>query len=103
LGECLGEAYQVADDIRDVMGQADLLGKPVGQDAQHARPNAIANLGLSGAIEHFESLIQAAADSIPEGPAAQAMRDLVWQESERLVPRVACNAYRQAATQTVGV
>ena len=102
LGDCLGEAYQVADDIRDVMGQADLLGKPVGQDAQHARPNAIANLGLSGAIEHFESLIQAAADSIPEGPAAQAMRDLVWQESERLVPRVACNAYRQAATQTVG-
>ena len=57
------------------------------------------NLGLSGAIEHFESLIQAAADSIPEGPAAQAMRDLVWQESERLVPRAACNAYRQAATQ----
>jgi geranylgeranyl diphosphate synthase, type II len=98
LGDCLGEAYQVADDIRDVMGQADLLGKPVGQDAQHARPNAIANLGLSGAIEHFESLIQAAADSIPEGPAAQAMRDLVWQESECLVPRTACNAYRQAAT-----
>jgi geranylgeranyl diphosphate synthase type II len=103
LGDCLGEAYQVADDIRDVMGQADMLGKPVGQDAQHARPNAIANLGLSGAIEHFESLIQAAADSIPEGLAAQAMRDLVWQESERLVPRAACNAYRQASipsTQT---
>ena len=49
LGERLGEAYQIADDIRDVMGQADLLGKPVGQDAQHARPNAIANLGLGGA------------------------------------------------------
>ena len=101
LGDCLGEAYQVADDIRDVMGQADLLGKPVGQDAQHMRPNAIANLGLSGAIGHFESLIQAAADAIPEGPSAQAMRELVWQESERLVPRAACNAYRQAAAQTV--
>ncbi len=94
LGDCLGEAYQVADDIRDVMGQADLLGKPVGQDAQHDRPNAIANLGLSGAIAHFESLIQAASDSIPEGPNAKSMRGLVMQESERLVPRAACNAYR---------
>jgi geranylgeranyl diphosphate synthase type II len=94
LGDCLGEAYQVADDVRDVMGQADLLGKPVGQDAQHDRPNAIANLGLSGAISHFESLIQAASDSIPEGPNAEAMRALVMQESERLVPRAACNAYR---------
>jgi geranylgeranyl diphosphate synthase type II len=101
LGDCLGEAYQVADDIRDVMGQADLLGKPVGQDAQHDRPNAIANLGLSGAITHFESLIQAASDSIPEGPNAQSMRDLVMQQSERLVPRAACMAYRAGANQGV--
>jgi geranylgeranyl diphosphate synthase type II len=97
LGDCLGEAYQVADDIRDVMGQAELLGKPVGQDAQHARPNAISDLGLGGAIVHFESLIQAAADSIPEGPSAAAMRALVWQESERLVPRAACSQYREQA------
>jgi len=98
LGDCLGEAYQVADDIRDVMGQADLLGKPVGQDAQHDRPNAIANLGLSGAIAHFESLIHAASDSIPEGPNAKSMRELVMQQSERLVPRAACNAYRAGAS-----
>ena len=102
LGDCLGEAYQVADDIRDVMGQAELLGKPTGQDAQHARPNAIADLGLGGAITHFESLIQAAADSIPEGASAPAMRELVWQESERLVPRAACRQYQAAAAlQTV--
>jgi geranylgeranyl diphosphate synthase type II len=96
LGECLGEAYQVADDIRDVMGQADLLGKPVGQDAQRARPNAIANLGLGGAVAHFESLIQAAVDAVPDCASAQEMRQLVLQESERLVPRAACNEYRNA-------
>ena len=94
LGERLGEAYQIADDIRDVMGNANLLGKPVGQDVQHARPNAIANLGLGGAIGYFESLIQAAADSVPACTSRQAMCELVWQESERLVPRAACNEYR---------
>jgi geranylgeranyl diphosphate synthase type II len=34
----LGEAYQVADDIRDVMGHAQALGKPVGQDACTVAP-----------------------------------------------------------------
>ena len=28
-----GEAYQVADDLRDVLCDADELGKPIGQDA----------------------------------------------------------------------
>ena len=42
LGEKLGEAYQVADDLRDVLCDADELGKPIGQDAARDRPNAAA-------------------------------------------------------------
>ena len=96
LGECLGEAYQVADDIRDVIGQAEALGKPVGQDLQHSRPSAATDLGLGGAIAHFESLVQATVDAVPECAAASALRQLVRQESERLVPRDACEKYRQS-------
>jgi geranylgeranyl diphosphate synthase type II len=96
LGECLGEAYQVADDIRDVIGQAKALGKPVGQDLQHSRPSAATDLGLGGAIAHFESLVQATVDAVPECAAASALRQLVRQESERLVPREACEKYRQS-------
>jgi geranylgeranyl diphosphate synthase type II len=87
LGEALGEAYQVADDIRDVMGDAQHLGKPVGQDAQHGRPSATAVLGLSGAIAYFEQLIHRAVASIPAGPGQSALQKMVAQESERLVPR----------------
>lgn len=87
LGEALGEAYQVADDIHDVMGDAQQLGKPVGQDAQHGRPSATAALGLTGAIDYFERLIQRAVSSIPAGPGQMAMQNLVTQEAERLVPR----------------
>ncbi len=91
LGECLGEAYQVADDIRDVMLQADQLGKPAGQDAHHHRPSAAADLGLLGAMAYFRRLMQAAIDSVPECPARSAMRHLVLQESERLIPQSACD------------
>ena len=46
LGEKLGEAYQVADDLRDVLCDADELGKPIGQDAARRRPNAATQLGI---------------------------------------------------------
>jgi geranylgeranyl diphosphate synthase, type II len=91
LGECLGEAYQVADDIRDVLMQADELGKPAGQDAQHGRPSAAANLGLVGAIDHFHGLMQAAIDSVPECVSRRAMRQLVLHESRRLIPQSTCD------------
>ena len=92
LGEALGEAYQVADDIRDVMGQAETLGKPVGQDVQHGRPSAAADLGLAGALSYFQKLMDAAVNSVPACANRQAMQQLVRLESERLVPQ---SAYEQ--------
>ena len=89
LGDCLGEAYQVADDIRDVMGDAAQLGKPVGQDQHHGRPSAAADLGLVGALDYFRDLMQQAVDSVPACTARDAMRTLVLHESERLVPQAA--------------
>ncbi len=95
LGDCLGEAYQVADDIRDVMGDAEQLGKPVGQDAQHGRPSAAAELGLIGALHRFRQLMQEAVNAVPECTSRKAMRHLVLRESERLVPQVACDRVMQ--------
>ena len=94
LGEWLGEAYQVADDIRDVMADPSLIGKPVGQDVALGRPSAAIDLGLGGAIAYFEKLVQSAIDSVPECASREAMRQLVRLESERLVPREACDKFR---------
>lgn len=98
LGDWLGEAYQVADDIRDVLADPHLLGKPVGQDMALGRPSAAIDLGLGGAIAHFEKLIDAAADSVPQCATREAMRQLVRHESERLVPRSACDQFRTAGS-----
>jgi geranylgeranyl diphosphate synthase type II len=42
LGSRIGEAFQVADDLRDALYSEAELGKPAGQDDLHGRPNAVA-------------------------------------------------------------
>jgi geranylgeranyl diphosphate synthase type II len=86
FGEALGEAYQVADDIRDAAGSADWLGKPVGRDSKLGRPSVVAELGLQGALGHFDGLIERAAGAIPSGKGAQPLRHLLYGEAERLLP-----------------
>jgi len=86
LGDCLGEAYQVADDIRDVASDPETLGKPVGQDAALGRPSSAAELGLSGAIQLFDQLIAYASASIPSCRGSAQLRTLLRMESRRLVP-----------------
>jgi geranylgeranyl diphosphate synthase type II len=86
LGECLGEAYQVADDIRDVASDPETLGKPVGQDAALGRPSSAAELGLNGAIQLFDQLISYASASIPSCRGSAQLRTLIRMESKRLVP-----------------
>ncbi len=86
MGAWLGEAYQIADDIRDVVADPALLGKPVGRDAALGRPSAAIELGLEGAIAHFHRVIENVITAVPQCPGAEAMRMLVRGESERLVP-----------------
>jgi len=95
LGAFLGEAYQVADDIRDVLGDASNLGKPAGQDVANARPSSAQALGLDGAIRYFDSLIEKAGQSIPDCTCRDMLAQLVLLESERLVPKSMCQSYRK--------
>lgn len=86
FGACLGEAYQVADDVRDVAADPQLLGKPIGRDVALGRPSSASEQGLDGAIRHFERLVARATEAIPPCRGAASLRALVRSESERLVP-----------------
>ncbi|MEA3638490.1 MAG: polyprenyl synthetase family protein [Lamprobacter sp.] len=86
LGAMLGEAYQVADDLRDVAGDAEALGKPVGQDAAHGRPSAVAELGVDGALGRLVTLVVEAVESIPSCPGDEKLQALVIGEMQRLLP-----------------
>ena len=87
LGEKLGEAYQVADDLRDVLCDADELGKPIGQDAVRLRPNAAAQLGVGGAKARLEELVRAAVESIPDCPGATELRTLIKAQTALFFPK----------------
>ena len=98
FGQWLGEAYQVADDIRDVACDPALLGKPAGQDVTFCRPSAATDLGLQGAMAHFNSLLRRATAALPDCAGAGALRALVRAEAERLLPHtVTAEIARQAA------
>ncbi len=87
LGDRLGEAYQVADDLRDAVEDEASLGKPVGRDAALGRPSAVATFGLGGAVSRLRALSEAAVAAIPPCPGQAALRALMLQEAQRLVPR----------------
>ncbi len=86
FGERLGEAYQVADDIRDAACGEAQIGKPCGRDRSLGRPSAVHEMGLPGALAHFEQLVDHAGRSVPVGPGAKALRALLHAEAERLLP-----------------
>lgn len=65
VGSRLGEAYQVADDILDLVGSAATLGKPVGQDARNGRPSAVRELGYERACARLQTLCDSMFTCVP--------------------------------------
>jgi geranylgeranyl diphosphate synthase type II len=70
----LGVLFQIVDDILDVTGTDDALGKPQGSDERHGKRTYVTEFGLEGARTLAErshrqaraSLAQAAPDGAPE-------------------------------------
>ncbi|MFP4184007.1 MAG: polyprenyl synthetase family protein [Halorhodospira sp.] len=87
VGERLGEAYQVADDLRDAVGAEEELGKPTGQDSGQGLANAVSEHGLEGAKERLDRLVEEAVAAVPECAGAEQLRAGIFQEMERVLPK----------------
>ena len=86
VGTHFGLAYQLADDVADRCADAGSLGKPVGQDDAHRRPNAVAALGFDGAIAELAHTLRSAIDSVPPSPNSFDLTPWVVKAVHRLLP-----------------
>ena len=64
FGFCVGLAFQIDDDLLDVEGDAALLGKQTGMDAQRGKMTWPALVGVEGARERSARLWDEAEESI---------------------------------------
>jgi geranylgeranyl diphosphate synthase type II len=69
----LGVLFQIVDDILDVTGTDDALGKPSGSDERHGKRTYVSEYGLDGArdlaAESYARAREALADAAPSGAA----------------------------------
>lgn len=73
----LGLAFQIADDLLDVSGDAGRLGKRVGKDRAAGKATFVSLLGETAARARAHALSDAACDALaPFGPDADALRAL---------------------------
>lgn len=80
----LGLAFQVQDDILDVTGNTEALGKPQGSDTASEKSTYVRLLGLEGAQQRLQNLHDKALQSLSDIPYNT---DILKQFSDLLLKR----------------
>ncbi len=64
FAKCMGLAFQIRDDILDIEGQTDVIGKPQGSDIARSKPTYPSLLGMENAKRAAAELHQEAKRSL---------------------------------------
>lgn len=85
-GRCLGLAFQVVDDVLDVVSDTATLGKTAGKDADNNKPTFVSLMGLDCAKAYAQDLLGQAQRALtqsrlPHVQALHALADLVGERT----------------------
>jgi len=84
FGRDLGKAFQIADDILDVLSTSEALGKTVGKDAQAGKQTYPACVGIDASRAAAHAAVAAAVAWLePFGEAADDLRELAAYVADR--------------------
>lgn len=84
FGRALGLAFQIRDDILDIEGTTEVIGKPQGSDQAQNKPTYPALLGLTEAHARANRLRHEAIDALREfDERADLLRDLAHYAIDR--------------------
>jgi geranylgeranyl diphosphate synthase type II len=82
-GECVGLAFQIVDDVLDVTGTAEEIGKTPGKDAVAQKATYPRLFGLDASWQKAEALIGDALDALRSLPRSERLADLARLVLER--------------------
>jgi farnesyl diphosphate synthase len=83
-GSLLGEAFQIADDLLDVEGDPETVGKAIGKDAAAHKATFIAILGIDQARKRLAELVAGAEAALaPFGAEADVLKSAAHFVAER--------------------
>ena len=83
-GRALGEAFQIADDLLDVEGDAATVGKPTGKDAAAGKATFVGVLGVARARARLAALVADAEKALePFGAQASLLKAAAHFVAER--------------------
>ena len=72
----VGLAFQIRDDILDVIGNKEDMGKTLGKDRNSNKTTFVDILGVESAQKRVRDLSERAKSVLPEGERGQFLRDL---------------------------
>lgn len=78
-GAKLGLAFQIVDDILDVTSTSEILGKPVGSDAEEGKTTFVTLLGLEQARQRATALTEEAQTLLKQFPDHGFLMDLTTE------------------------
>ena len=86
-GEAVGMAFQVQDDILDIIGDAEKLGKEVHQDERNQKNTFVASFGIEKSKEYVntesEKAVRLIEETVGESVYRDALLDLVRMLTKR--------------------